>query len=210
MLQALQAQLERVLYTPITFTLGGPLPPPPAVVPVPAAPPPPGPAVGGRPVAAAAAAATNATDATDATDAAGPPTLTALARVFTVKDAWREWQEGLAGRPALRELEARWGSRWRPGNAIRIAFSRRKVIWDEILARIARGKSVDEVVAELELLRASRSLSSLVEDLKRRREHVPRTPVQGQGAVRGQLRRGRYGRWGRRGGPLPRQAVDRG
>ncbi len=210
MLQALQAQLERVLYTPITFTLGGPLPPPPAVVPVPAAPPPPGPEVGGRPVAAAAAAATNATDATDATDAAGPPTLTALARVFTVKDAWREWQEGLAGRPALRELEARWGSRWRPGNAIRIAFSRRKVIWDEILARIARGKSVDEVVAELELLRASRSLSSLVEDLKRRREHVARTPVQGQGAVRGQLRRGRYGRWGRRGGPLPRQAVDRG
>jgi hypothetical protein len=107
-LQALQAQLERVLHTPITFTLGGgpvtALPGPaasPAVMPLLAAPL--GPAVVGGPVAVAAATA--------ATDAASPPTLTALARVFTVKDAWREWQEGLAGRLALRELEARWGSR---------------------------------------------------------------------------------------------------
>ncbi|PMD14622.1 hypothetical protein NA56DRAFT_734929 [Hyaloscypha hepaticicola] len=188
-LQALQAQLERVLHTPITFTLGGgpgaALPAPaasPAVMPLPAAPL--GPAAVGGPVAAAAAAAA----ATAATDAAGPPTLTALARVFTVKDAWREWQEGLAGRPALRELEERWGSRWRPGNAIRIAFSRRKVIWDEVLARTARGKSVNEIVAELELLRAGRSLSSLVEELKRRREHVAPIPARGPGpgTVRGQ------------------------
>ena len=202
-LQALQAQLDRVLHVPITFTLGGgPLAAPaapPAIVPVPAA--------IGRPVAAAAAAATPATS-----DAAGPPILTALARVFTVKDAWREWQEGLAGQPALRELEARWGSRWRPGNAVRIAFSRRKVIWDEILARTARGKSVDEAVAELELLRASRSLNSLVEELKRRREYVAPTPARGpgQGVARGQPRRGQYGRWGRRGGPPPRQPAHAG
>jgi len=98
-LQALQAQLDRVLHVPITFTLGGgPLAAPaapPAIVPVPAA------AIG-RPIAAAATVATPATS-----DATGPPILTALARVFTVKDAWREWQEGLAGQPALRELEAR-------------------------------------------------------------------------------------------------------
>jgi hypothetical protein len=97
-LQALQAQLDRVLHVPITFTLGGgPLATPaapPAIVPVPAV-------TIGRPVAATAAAATPATS-----DATGPPILTALARVFTVKDAWREWQEGLAGQPALRELEA--------------------------------------------------------------------------------------------------------
>ena len=140
--------------------------------------------------------------------------LTALARVFTVKDAWQEWQEGLAGQPALRELEARWGSRWRPGNAVRIAFSRRKVIWDEILACTARGKSVDEAVAELELLRASRSLNSLVKELKRRREYVAPIPVRGPGQGvargqprRGQPRRGQYGRWGRRGGPPPRQPA---
>jgi hypothetical protein len=37
----------------------------------------------------------------------GLPAIIALARVYTVKDAWREWQEGLAGRPAIRELEER-------------------------------------------------------------------------------------------------------
>jgi hypothetical protein len=69
------------------------------------------------------------------------PVFTALARAFTVKDAWREWKEGIAGQPAIRELEEKWGSRWRPGNTIRVQFCRRKVIWDEVLARVAQGKS---------------------------------------------------------------------
>jgi hypothetical protein len=55
------------------------------------------------------------------------------------------------------------------------------VIWDEILARTAYGKSVDEAVAELELLHASRSLNSLVEELKRHREYIAPTPVRGLG-----------------------------
>ncbi len=78
---------------------------------------------------------------------------------------------------------------------MRIAFSRWKVIWDEILARTARGKSVDEAVAELELLRASRSLNSLIEELKRCREYVAPPPARGrgQGTVRGQPRGGQYG-----------------
>jgi hypothetical protein len=33
--------------------------------------------------------------------------IAALARAFIVKDVWREWQEGFAGRPAIRELEER-------------------------------------------------------------------------------------------------------
>jgi len=76
--------------------------------------------------------------------------ITALARVYTVKDAWREWQEGLAGRPAIRELEERWGSRWRPGNTVKVQFCRRKVIWDAVRARTARGRTEEEAVAELE------------------------------------------------------------
>jgi hypothetical protein len=39
------------------------------------------------------------------------PVLATLARAFTVKDVWREWQEGLAGQPAIKELEEKWGSR---------------------------------------------------------------------------------------------------
>ena len=60
-------------------------------------------------------------------------------------------------------------------------FSRRKVIWDEILAYMARGKSVNKAIAELKLLHVSRSLNSLVEELKRRREYVAPTPARGLG-----------------------------
>ena len=35
----------------------------------------------------------------------GLPVIAALARAFTVKDVWREWQEKLAGQPAIKELE---------------------------------------------------------------------------------------------------------
>jgi len=146
---------------------------------------------------------------------AGVPIVTALTRAFTVKDVWREWQEGIAGQPAIRELEEKWGSRWRPTNAVRVQFCRRKVIWDEVLARVARGKSADAAVAELELLRAGRSINHLVDELKQRRQgwavgggsgSSSSNSNNGQRVVRGQGRRGRWGRWGRRGGPPPRQA----
>jgi hypothetical protein len=144
------------------------------------------------------------------------PIFTALAKAFTVEDVWREWKEGSAGRPAVRELEEKWGSRWRPGNTIRVQFCRRKVIWDELLGRIARGKSEAEAVAELELLRAGRRLNQLADDLRHRRHYVQQPPpapaaaaavTRDTGLLRGQGARGRgYGRirrwarYGRRGG----------
>ena len=142
------------------------------------------------------------------------PVVTALARVFTVRDVWKEWGEGIAGQPAVRELEKTWGSRWRPGNGVRVQFCRRKVIWDELLARTASGKSEEEAVAELELLRAGRSLNRLVDELKQRRRRgqgqgqirvqvgtpVPDdpSPGPGHGPSRGQGHRGRWTRLGRR------------
>ncbi|KAJ9413287.1 transcriptional activator of glycolytic enzymes-domain-containing protein [Fusarium oxysporum] len=108
------------------------------------------------------------------------PVVAALAKVFTVLDVWKEWEEGIAGQPAVRVLEETWGSRWRPGNGIRVQFCRRKVIWDELLARTASGKSEEEAVAELELLRAGWSLNRLVDELKQRRRR-------GQGRLRVQL-----------------------
>ncbi len=141
------------------------------------------------------------------------PVVTALARAFTVRDVWREWKEGIAGQLAVRELEETWGSRWRPGNGVRVQFCRRKVIWDAVLARTARGKSEEEAVTELELLRAGRSLNQLIDDLKQRRQRRElalvvggEQPSLGQYAVRGQGHRGRYGRWGRRGGQPRRRA----
>ncbi|EGY20869.1 uncharacterized protein VDAG_02393 [Verticillium dahliae VdLs.17] len=144
----------------------------------------------------------------------GMPVVTALARVFTVGDVWMEWEEGIAGQPAVRVLEETWGSRWRPGNGVKVQFCRRKVIWDELLARTASGKSKEEAVVELELLRAGRSLNRLVDELKKRRQRgqgqgqirvqvgtpVPDDPGPGQGPgpTRGQGHRGRWTRLGRR------------
>ncbi|KAF6525727.1 hypothetical protein HZS61_011522 [Fusarium oxysporum f. sp. conglutinans] len=51
-------------------------------------------------------------------------------------------------------------------SSTRVQFCRRKVVWDELLARTASGKSEEEAVAELELLRAGRSLNRLVDELK--------------------------------------------
>jgi hypothetical protein len=50
----------------------------------------------------------------------GLPIYAELAKAYTVQDAWREWREGLAGRPAVQELKEAWGSRWRPGNTVRV------------------------------------------------------------------------------------------
>jgi hypothetical protein len=136
----------------------------------------------------------------------GPPVYTELAKAYTVRDAWREWREGLAGRPAVQELEEVWGSRWRPGNMVRVQFCRRKVLWDEVAARVARGKTEEEAITELELLRAGRSLNQLVDELKhRRRRQGQRQP--GQNSTRGQGRAGRWALYGRRGGLTRQQAV---
>ncbi|KAK4119906.1 hypothetical protein N657DRAFT_626024 [Parathielavia appendiculata] len=109
-----------------------------------------------------------------------PTVFQTLTKAYTVQDVWRDWKEGVAGRPAVRELEERWGSRWRPGGTIRVQFCRRKVIWDELLTRIARGQSEDEAVAELERLREGRSLNQLIDSLKlrRRRSRKPATAAQ--------------------------------
>lgn len=100
----------------------------------------------------------------------GPPIVTSLARLYTVEDVWREWKEGLAGQPALQELEEKWGHRWRPGNKMTTQFSRRKVVWDEVRARMGKGTSEEEAVREVEGLRAGRSINQLVEQLTRKRK----------------------------------------
>jgi hypothetical protein len=132
----------------------------------------------------------------------GPPVYTELVKAYTVRDAWREWREGMAGRPAVQELEETWGSRWRPGNTVRVQFCRRKVLWDEVLARVARGKTEEEAVTELELLRAGRSLNQLADELKHRRQRRPEL-----NSTRGQARPGRWALYGRRGGLTRRRAV---
>ena len=65
---------------------------------------------------------------------------------------------------------------------------------------VVRGKTEEEAITELELLRAGRSLNQLVDELKHRRRP-------GLNSTRGQGRAGRWALYGRRGGLTRRQAV---
>jgi hypothetical protein len=80
---------------------------------------------------------------------AGPPAYT-LINAHTVADVWREYKEGIAGGPAVEQLERQWQSRWRPAAAQRTAWSRRKTVLDEVQRLIAAGLALADAVAELE------------------------------------------------------------
>jgi hypothetical protein len=51
----------------------------------------------------------------EARNASGPPTYTFI-KAQTVADVWREYKEGIAGGPAVEELERLWQARWRPSH----------------------------------------------------------------------------------------------
>jgi hypothetical protein len=215
-LQSLQGSLDALLHgqIPITFTgYFGTGPTGQGAVQAPIAPPAIGPGMPiTTPAAPVAIGPSMPVAAPSTATEPSQPVFTALVRAYTVKDVWREWKEGVAGRPAIQELEEKWGSRWRPGNTIRVQFCRRKVIWDEVLARIAHGKSEDEVVAELEQLRAGRAINQLVDGLKQRRQRrlvssTSNSLSSERRIARGQGKRERWGRWGRRGGAPRLQAV---
>ncbi|KAM7186580.1 Transcriptional activator of glycolytic enzymes domain containing protein [Rhypophila sp. PSN 637] len=102
--------------------------------------------------------------------ASGIPIVSCLPKVYTVAEIWREWTEGVAGGPAIESLEEQYGHRWRPGNTMTMQFCRRKVVWDALRALIARGRSEEEAIQELEALRDGQSLNRLVDLLRQRRQ----------------------------------------
>jgi len=102
--------------------------------------------------------------------ASGIPIISCFPKVNTVADVWREWKKGVAGGPAFESLEEQYGSRWRPGNTVTVQFCRRKVVWDALKALIARGRSEEEAIRELEALRNGQSLNRLVDLLRQRRQ----------------------------------------
>jgi Transcriptional activator of glycolytic enzymes len=112
---------------------------------------------------------------------AGPPAYT-LISAHTVVDVWREYKEGIAGGPAVEQLERQWQSRWRPAAAQRTAWSRRKTVIDEVQRLIAAGLAPADAVAELEAQRGSSTLRSLIDSLVERkrqpgqRRHAGRPP----------------------------------
>ncbi|KAK8070065.1 hypothetical protein PG994_006681 [Apiospora phragmitis] len=90
--------------------------------------------------------------------------------VGTVEEVWKEYREGMDGQPAIEELDATWGSRWRPEPRGRTWYSRRKVIWDKIKDFIAEGMEEDEAVKEVEKLRDGGTINKLIRSLQEERK----------------------------------------
>lgn len=83
---------------------------------------------------------------------------------------WRDWEEGIAGKPALQDFEKIWGHLLRLKSKDRTAWSRRKVIVDEVARLVASGRTEGAAIAHLEVIRAGRHLRRLVHELKVRQK----------------------------------------
>ena len=104
---------------------------------------------------------------------AAPPLYKLCRTINTVSDLYREWTVGLRGGSAVQTLERVYGGRWRPEQAERMFFSRRKVIIDEIQRRQACISAQDPLrcVEELEQIRRNgrMSLHALFKHLNKQR-----------------------------------------
>ncbi|KAK9376057.1 transcriptional activator of glycolytic enzymes-domain-containing protein [Lipomyces chichibuensis] len=94
--------------------------------------------------------------------------------VSTVPDLWEEWDSGLNGGPIVRELEEKYGTRWRQNSAERKFFCLRKVIIDYVMRICNReGIPIEESVNRVEEIRKANqftSLQRLAEHLKKIRK----------------------------------------
>ncbi|KAI1468999.1 transcriptional activator of glycolytic enzymes-domain-containing protein [Daldinia caldariorum] len=100
---------------------------------------------------------------------AGPPQYK-YGTVGTVEEVWKEYREGMDGQPAIEELDAVWGSRWRPEPRGRTWYSRRKVIWDKIKEYMSEGLDEEEAVKEVEKLRDGNTINKLIRMLQDERK----------------------------------------
>jgi hypothetical protein len=76
-----------------------------------------------------------------------PPRHQMCRQIKTVQSLWQEWTKGLAGQPSIRELDSRWGSRWRSSRRGEIQwYSLRREIIQEIERR-AKSSSRSEEAA---------------------------------------------------------------
>ncbi|KAI1408673.1 transcriptional activator of glycolytic enzymes-domain-containing protein [Hypoxylon sp. FL1857] len=103
------------------------------------------------------------------TPQSGPPQYK-YGTVGTVEEVWKEYREGMDGQPAIEELDATWGSRWRPEPRGRTWYSRRKVIWDKIKEYMAEGLEEEDAVREVEKLRDGNTINKLIRMLQDERK----------------------------------------
>ncbi|KAI3638343.1 hypothetical protein MIR68_003954 [Amoeboaphelidium protococcarum] len=90
--------------------------------------------------------------------------------VVTVSTLWQEWTSGIAGGPAVQDLEATFGTKWRKDQTESKFFNRRRVIIDEIKRIVNENVASceQEAVRLLEIKRSSNlwSLDKLMKSIK--------------------------------------------
>lgn len=79
-----------------------------------------------------------------------------LASPQSVAEVWKEYTEGLAGQPSLKEMESTYRSSWRRDAAVSRKFYRRKVLCRAIETGLARGYALEEIIDMLESHRQQR------------------------------------------------------
>ena len=97
--------------------------------------------------------------------------------VVTIPGLWREWTVGLGGLPSVAALDSMYGSRWRAPSE-RQYYSMRKVIIDEIMARVRQSLSDPEAIEvvieamEQERVRTKASLDKVIKGIKDARKRA--------------------------------------
>lgn len=81
-----------------------------------------------------------------------PPQNVMQKGLKTVAAIWKEWSEGLDGKPSLQSLNNKWGTKWRSSAADRKLYSNRLQIIKEIQKR-SGNNPVQLGIQELEDLR---------------------------------------------------------
>lgn len=81
------------------------------------------------------------------------PVFTFDKTITSVKDAWKEYCKGVNGGPAVKDLENRYGAKWRSVNATKKFYSRRKILYRAIEVGVSRGSTEVECIQRLETIR---------------------------------------------------------
>jgi hypothetical protein len=102
-----------------------------------------------------------------ATEVEGAPTTSdsnipkySLCRsLCTVYEVWKEYTEGFGNNASVKELEQKYGARWRREAKEQRYFSRRNILYKKIEDLIRAGITEEDAVNEMEALRVAKNLS---------------------------------------------------
>lgn len=85
--------------------------------------------------------------------------------VYTVRDLWAEWHDGLSGQPSVEYLENNFGRKWRLSAKEAKFFSRRLVVIKYVRSLISRGLQLDNALEKAEIERGRKSIDAFSKHL---------------------------------------------